>query len=189
MVILLHQTDGGGLCGWLPFMGTYLDRRVSFLAVDLCRYGESRCNKVEAHEFEEADQTDMVDVAIRHATTAMDARHIVVMGASMGGSIALMSATSSLEVDAAVDLSGPADWPGMKLVREGRALRVPVLVGMATDEGPDEVSAARLVVHNAPAGSHLLTTRHGHGYELLNEIQGQPRPLGRAVIRWIERTL
>src|SRR4249919_2117039 len=40
VVVLLHQTDGNGLCGWLPFMPAAADAGLAVLAIDLCRYGE-----------------------------------------------------------------------------------------------------------------------------------------------------
>ena len=46
VVVLLHQTDGNGLCGWLPFMPAAADAGLAVLAIDLCRYGESDCRAV-----------------------------------------------------------------------------------------------------------------------------------------------
>ncbi|WP_296603354.1 hypothetical protein [Nocardioides sp.] len=185
VVVLLHQTNGDGWCGWLPFLGARPDAAVRFLAVDLCRYGASDCVKVESGRFEAEDQTDLVRVAVDHARTRMGARRVVLMGASMGGSVALMGASTLAGIDAVVDLSGPSDWPGAEVVRRGRAVRVPVLVAMAGDEGPEEVAAARAVVRNAPGGSRLHLVAHGHGYELLNDDDGRPLAFSRAVLRWI----
>ena len=108
-------------------------------------------------------------------------------GASMGGSVALMSAATVPGIDAAVDLSGPAEWDGMGVVRRGRALDVPVLVAMATSEGPEETAGAQEIVANAPAGSALLTPEAGHGYVLLNDSEGAVLPLAADALRWIKR--
>ena len=89
-----------------------------------------------------------------------------------------MSAATLPGVDAAVDLSGPVEWAGMDVVRRGRALDVPVLVAMATSEGPEEAAGAQEIVANAPAGSALLTPDTGHGYVLLNDSDGAVLPLG-----------
>lgn len=185
VAILLHQTNADGWCGWLPFLAARPAGRVSFLAVDLCRYGTSACRKVESGHFDAEDQTDLVRLAVDHARSRMGARRVVLVGASMGGSVALMGASSVAGVDAVVDLSGPADWPGTEVVRRGLAVRVPVLVALAEDEGPEEVAAARAVVRNAPRGSRLHLAAHGHGYELLNDDDGRPLAFGRAVVRWI----
>ena len=185
VVVLLHQTDGNGLCGWLPFMPAAADSGLALLAIDLCRYGESDCRAVADETFTDADQTDAVAVALDYARTTMHADRVVVAGASMGGSVALMSAATLQGVDAAVDLSGPVEWDGMDVVRGGRALDVPVLVAMATSEGPEEAAGAQEIVANAPAGSELLTPDSGHGYVLLNDTEGAVLPLAEDVLSWI----
>ena len=64
---------------------------------------------------------------------------------------------------------------------------MPVLVAMATSEGPDEAAGAQDIVENAPAGSALLTPEAGHGYVLLNDSEGAVLPLAEDVLRWIKR--
>jgi len=187
VVVLLHQTDGNALCGWLPFMPAAAEAGLTVLAIDLCRYGESDCRAVAEESFTDADQTDPVAVAVQYARTELRAERVVVAGASMGGSVALMSAATLPGIDAAVDLSGPVEWDGMDVVRRGRALDVPVLVAMATSEGPEEAAGAQEIVANAPEGSELLTPDSGHGYVLLNDTDGAVLPLAEEVLRWIKR--
>lgn len=186
VVVLLHQTDGGGACGWLPFMSAYANQRMTFMALDLCRYGQSACTKVRRGTFAPSDQTDVVALAVHHAREAIGAEHVVVMGASMGGSVALMSAARLPGIDGAVDLSGPAGWPGADVVRGGRALRVPVFIATAQEEGNAEVAAARTTAAQAPPGSTFQLSPRGHGYELVTGPDGQPLTLGRSVLAWIE---
>lgn len=167
VAVLLHQTDGDGLCGWLEFAAQIGARPgLTALAIDLCEYSDAACRPGRA-------QTDAVEVALRHAGEDLHARRVVVVGASMGGAVALMSASRLGGIDAAVDLSGPVDWPGTEVVRRGRALRVPVLVAMARDEGPEEMAGARAVVAHAPAGSRFVPVGSGHGYELLARLRPQ----------------
>lgn len=187
VVVLLHQTDRNGLCGWLPFMPAAADAGLAVLAIDLCRYGESDCRAVADGTFTDADQIDPVAVAVDYARTELHADRVVVAGASMGGSVALMSAATLPGIDAAVDLSGPVEWEGMTVVRRGRALDVPVLVAMASNEGPEEAAGAQEIVANAPAGSALLTPEVGHGYDLLNDSEGAVLPLAEDVLRWVKR--
>jgi pimeloyl-ACP methyl ester carboxylesterase len=184
-VVLLHQTDGNGLCGWLPFMPALAEAGYAVLAIDLCSYGRSDCRAVTDGTFTDADQTDPVGLALRYARSTMRADRVAVVGASMGGSVALMSAATLPGVDVAVDLSGPVDWAGLDVVRRGRALRVPVLVAMATSEGPEQAAGAQEIVANAPAGSGLLTPDAGHGYALLNDVEGGLRPLSTDVLDWL----
>lgn len=162
VAVLLHQTDGNGLCGWLEHVPALTaGPGVAVLAVDVCPYGVARCA-------DGVEPTDVVAAAVRHARGRMHADRVVVVGASMGGSLALIAAATVGGIDAAVDLSGPTDWPGMQQVRGGRALRVPVLVAMAeADEGPEQVAVAQRIVDRAPAGSRFVPADSGHGYDLV----------------------
>jgi pimeloyl-ACP methyl ester carboxylesterase len=186
VVVLLHQTDGNGLCGWVEFAATLAaDPRLSVMAIDLCRYGEAVCTKAENDTFDVADQTDPVELALRHAQGPMSAKRIVVMGASMGGSLALMAAAKLPGIDKAVDLSGPVDWDGMDAIRTGKELPVPVLVSMAEEEGPDQVDGSKRIVDNAPDGSEFVPVEAGHGYELLYETDGSLTPVAEQVLTWL----
>lgn len=182
VAVLLHQTDGNGLCGWLPYAADLVaEPGVQVLAIDLCGYAESECRGDRSGP----RQVDAVGVAVREARTRLQATRVVVVGASMGGSVALMTATTREEVDAAVDLSGPVDWDGMDLVDEGRALRVPVLVAMAEAEGEEQVVGSRTIAGNAPDGSRFEPAESGHGYDLVLDDDAVPTALGTAVLEWI----
>lgn len=181
VVVLLHQTDGDGFCGWLPFAARIVeDPSLTVIAVDLCGYGQADCRGASS-------STDAASVAINAASRDLHARRIVVVGASMGGSIALIAAVNDRRVDAAVDLSGPVDWPGMKAVRGGRALPVPVLVAMADSESQLAVRGAHDIVTHAPAGSRFIEPSAGHGYELLFDPDDQPGPLAAPLLAWLTR--
>jgi alpha-beta hydrolase superfamily lysophospholipase len=186
VVVLLHQTDGNGLCGWLPFARDLATvPGITALAIDLCNYGEASCRKVDAGGYTDADQTDPVELAVRHARAQLHARRVVVVGASMGGSVAAMSAATLTGIDAAVDLSGPVTWPGMEVVDRGRAIDVPFLASTATTEGEAEVRGMRELVSNSPDGSTFLPAESGHGYALLNDADSDPLPMNEQVRDWI----
>lgn len=184
-LVLLPQTDGNGLCGWLPFMPVAAAAGYATLAVDLCQYG-AQCLAVDAGTFTDADQTDPVEVAVRYAREELGARRVVVMGASMGGSVALMSAVAVPGLTAVVDLSGPLDWPGVEVARGGRAVPVPALVAMASTEGDDAVAGARAVAERAPEGSAFLAAETGHGWDLVTDPEGEPTPLAAEVLAWLD---
>ncbi|WGY00946.1 alpha/beta fold hydrolase [Nocardioides sp. QY071] len=181
VAVLLHQTDGNGLCGWLPYAADLVAQGVQVLAIDLCGYGESKCRG----DRKGPHQVDAVGVAVREARTRLGATRVVVVGASMGGSVALMTAATDPDVDAAVDLSGPVDWDGIEVVDGGRALKVPVLVAMADGEGEDQVTGAQAIVGQAPEGSRFEAAESGHGYDLLLDADAQPLPLAETVATWI----
>jgi hypothetical protein len=73
----------------------------------------------------------------------------------------------------------------MEVVRQGRAVDVPVLLAMAKDESRIEAAGAAAIVANAPRGSRLVQPRAGHGYELLADPEGAPRPFAADVLAWI----
>ncbi|QIG41696.1 alpha/beta hydrolase [Nocardioides anomalus] len=188
-LVLLHQTDGNGLCGWLPFLPIAAAAGYTTLAVDLCRYGEARCRKVDDGTFTDADQVDPARLAVRYAREQLGARRVVVVGASMGGAVALMTGVAVPGLAGVVDLSGPADWPGLGTARGGRALPVPVLVAMADTEGAEAVAAARAVAAHAPAGSAFLAAPTSHGWDLVTGPEGEATPLTGPLLAWLaERT-
>ncbi len=180
VAVLLHETDGNGLCGWLAFAARLVkDRSVSVVAVDLCGYGDADCRpRVQA--------SDAASLAIDVARRDLDARRVVVVGASMGGSIALITSVRDRRVDAVADLSGPIDWPGMEVVRGGRALSVPVLVAMADSEAAADVTGSRELVAHAPPGSKFVAPSSGHGYELLLDDGDHPGPMAAPLFAWIK---
>lgn len=185
VLVLLHQTDDGGLCGWLRFMPAAAAAGYTTLAIDLCEYGEAQCRKVDRGTFTDAEQIDPVVMAVRYAHEELRAKHVVVMGASMGGSVALMSGTAIRGLTAVVDLSGPLEWRGSQVVRGGRALKVPTLVAMADSEGADVVNGARRLVQQAPRGSTFLAAQRGHGRELVTDTEGVETPLAADIFAWL----
>ncbi|MCX6398596.1 MAG: alpha/beta fold hydrolase [Propionibacteriales bacterium] len=181
VALLLHQTDGNGLCGWLPYAADLVaEPGVQVLAIDLCGYGESACRSGRSGPA----QVNAVSVAVREARTTLRAERVVV-GASMGGSVALMTAASDAKIDTAVDLSGPVAWDGIGVIDGGRALRVPVLVATADDEGEEEVAGSRAIVEQAPEGSRFEPAESGHGYRMLLDGDAWPTPLAETVAAWI----
>ena len=68
VAVLLHQTDGNGLCGWLEYAARIgAQRGLTALAIDLCQYGDARCRTG-------LPQTDPVELAVRHAREDLHAR-------------------------------------------------------------------------------------------------------------------
>lgn len=180
VVVLVHQTDGGGFCGWLDFAARIAAvPGQTALAFDLCGYGASDCAEGSTTLDRQVQQ---VRLALDTAERRLHARRIVLVGASMGGSLAVLTAARDPRVDAAVDLSGPDDWNGAAVQRAARDVHVPLLVAMADDEGA-EVEAARATA--AAAGGEFVGAAAGHGYELLVDADGAPTPIAERVLGWI----
>jgi dienelactone hydrolase len=180
VAVLLHQTNGNGFCGWLSFA-----QRVAqvpgqtALAIDLCGYGQSDCAEGSTTI---GRQVAQVRAAIGYARDRLGARRIVLVGASMGGSLAVLAAARDRRVDAVVDLSGPEEWGGAAVHRHGAELRAPLLVAMSDRERPVEIESARALADAAPPGSVFLGADSGHGYELLEAADGRPTPVSDQVL-------
>ncbi|GGB20488.1 hypothetical protein GCM10011492_08010 [Flexivirga endophytica] len=181
VAVLLHQTDGDGACGWFPVAGMIASQGVRVLAFDLCGYGATTCTSTTSPALQ-------VRAAVRWARSH-GARHVTVVGASMGGSVALGTAAKTAP-DAVVDLSGPMTWEGVTgSTAAARALRVPLLGAVADGDPSTDSAALRRAVLSSPAKHRFVTAPDGHGIEMLASYKNGkdvPTPLLRTVVRWIK---
>lgn len=180
--VFIHQTDGDGLCGFAPY-AAWLTSRFNVRAVlfDLCSYGEATCPGAVFAQ----DQVGQVAMAIAHARSIPGVRRVVVVGASMGGALALAAAGRE-EVDAVVDLSGPTGWPGALAERVAPAVQIPCLVVASPGDGSanyDEIKAAFTKVRGRP--KRFITGDGEHGWNLLGDSPSWT-PLATVVASWIQ---
>jgi hypothetical protein len=127
--VLLHQTDGHGLCGFLFYADYLAEQGVRVVAMDLCGYGQSFCVG-RPLEQDPASQVKVVTDAVR----AEGARRVVLVGASMGGSVSLTAAKAA-EADAIVDISGPAEFGTSSVTDDAANVTMPALFAFsATDK-------------------------------------------------------
>ncbi len=183
VVVLVHQTDGGAFCGWLSFAARIaaVPGQVA-VAVDLCGYGQAVCPQGSTAV---GRQVEQVRLAIDEAVRRFHPRRVVLVGASMGGSLAVLTAARDHRLDAVVDLSGPDGWGGSVVHDRAAGVRAPLLVAMADDEGADAVTFARATADAAGPGSRFVGAESGHGYVLLEGADGRPTPLSEQVLAWI----
>jgi pimeloyl-ACP methyl ester carboxylesterase len=181
VLVLLHQTNGDGLCGWLPFASLAAERGFTSLAVDMCGWGESQCS--DDFEF---DATAQVRAAVEWARRESPGRRVVLVGASMGGSRTVLAVADGLQVDAYVDVSGPANWDTRELVDVASQIRTPGLLVYAREDDTVAFAAARTVAKRS--GGRFLPVPSGHGYEILVSGTG-PRltRFGRTVLTFAEQ--
>jgi pimeloyl-ACP methyl ester carboxylesterase len=181
VLVLLHQIDGDGLCGWIPFAGLAAQRGFTALAIDMCGWGESQCS--DAFDF---DATAQVSAAVDWARRDNPRRRVVLVGASMGGSRAVLAAGDRLPIDAYVDVSGPANWDTKDLVDVADQIRAPGLLVYAREDDPAAFTAARTVAQRS--GGTFQQVPRGHGYEILLDESGQNLSrFGREVLRFAAR--
>lgn len=176
--VFLHQTDGDGLCGWWTYGAHAAGRGVHVLLLDLCGFGRSICTKPLS-----SDQVGQASAAVAFARQH-GARRVTVVGASMGGAVALPTAAAS-DADAVVDLSGPPDWPGTDLGRDATRLTMPTLLAVSPDDS-SSVPAFRKAIRLIPAEvKRLDVVVGGHGYVMLG-YPGNWSRLATTVESWIK---
>ena len=179
--VLLHQTDGYGLCGFL-FYADYLSRRgVHVVAMDLCGYGQSFCVEKPLAD-DPAGQVKVVTDAVR----AAGATRVVLVGASMGGSVSL-TAVRVADADAVVDLSGPAEFEHSSLSADAGNVTMPALFAYSNTD-PGDLSAVRKALPRMPSKKkEFLTYDTGHGYELLRDpMTLEFTPLAKRALGWVK---
>jgi pimeloyl-ACP methyl ester carboxylesterase len=184
VAVFLHQTDGDGLCGWWPFAVWATDRfHFRAVLVDLCGYGKAQCPPGTFTD----DQKAQVALAVQRARTATT-RRVVLVGASMGGALAIGSATA-VHADAVVDLSGPADWTHSEAAPAARQLRVPCLVAVSPGDSDASYTALKAAFDTITASPKKFVPGDGaHGWDLLTDptrLTPTWRPLATTVARWI----
>lgn len=184
IAVLLHQTDGGALCGFWPFANWLATtHRLRAIAFDLCGYGLAVCTDADYSR----NQIAQVALAVRWARSH-GGRRIVLVGASMGGALALGAATST-RADALVDLSGPQSWPDAEAAVAAPRITVPALVSTSPDDSTISYAALRAAFARITAAPKLFVTGDGaHGWDLLGDYTTTPtrwRPLATTVAEWI----
>lgn len=160
--ILLHQDSRSGLCGFVVFARWAAQHGVRVLAFDICGYGKALCNDGLRGD-PVAQQRAMIDYA-----RADGARQVTVVGASMGGALA-MGVGQRAGADAVVNLSGPPYWRGVPdAVSAARATTIPLLVAAAASDRGISPSTLRAAVKEPPARpKRYLAVPKGHGTGVL----------------------
>jgi hypothetical protein len=178
VALLLHQTDGDGMCGFL-FYGEYLATHgVHVVLMDFCDYGQSDCGDAPP-------QLPAQVEAVARAVRDQGAKRIVLVGASLGGSVAVAAAKRT-KADAIVDLSGPADFGTLSITDNARSITMPALFAYSNTDRSD-LNQVRQNLKRMPSKNKIfLSYPGGHGYELLQDQNtGELSPLADRVQRFV----
>ena len=185
--VLIHEYPRD-YCGWLPYAG-YLSRHgVRVLLFDLRCFGRSPCPGGRGHA--------TVDVAAAMAELRRrGARRVALVGASMGGAIAVVAA-ARLHPAAVVDLSGERDTtaltPGIDADAGAAAhgVTAPALFAVARGDRYVPVDDMRAVARRVRSASRrviVLPAVAGHGWDLLFGVRTKWSPLAATVAAFIRR--
>lgn len=148
------------------------------MLVEPCGYGDSTCSPRG-----DADPLNEVAPAIAHARTELGARRVVLMGASMGGSLTVLAAAGGADADSWVDVSGPPAWEGVPTGPLAARLPAGGLVVIARSDGRAAYAGARRLARRARAT--FVDGGSGHGYDLLVDYRGRPTAVGRRVLDFV----
>lgn len=173
-LVLLPQV-GGGVCGWSTFAHEAAQLGFSSIVVAPCGYGESTCT-----DEGDADPLNEVTPALAAVREDFDTDRVVLIGASMGGSLTVLASAAGAEADTWIDVSGPSTWEDTDLLPLAPELPAGGLVVMARSDGAAAYTAARALAK--ASGARFLDGGNGHGYELLVNLSGRISRVGRAVL-------
>jgi pimeloyl-ACP methyl ester carboxylesterase len=185
--VLIHEYPRD-YCGWLPYAG-YLSRHgVRVLLFDLRCFGRSSCPGGRGHA--------TTDVAAAVAELRRrGARRVALVGASMGGAIAVVAA-ARLHPAAVVDLSGERDTTGLTPGIDADAgaaahgVSAPALFAVARGDRYVPVADMRAVARRVRSPTRrliVLPAAAGHGWDLLFGTVSDWSPLAATVAAFIRR--
>jgi alpha/beta superfamily hydrolase len=185
--VLIHEYPRD-YCGWLPYSGYLARHGVRALLFDLRCFGRSPCPGGRGHA--------IADVAAAMAELRRrGARRVALVGASMGGAIAVVAA-AQLHPAVVVDLSGERDTTGLTpgidadAGASAHAVTAPALFAVARGDRyvpVDDMRAVARRVRSATRRLIVLPAVAGHGWDLLFGTGTKWSPLAATVAAFIRR--
>jgi alpha-beta hydrolase superfamily lysophospholipase len=166
-VVLLHESGGAGLCGWLPTLRWLAANDIRGLAIDFRGYPPSGIPSLANYHHYAQDIQAAVDAA-----HALGARQVFVLGASMGGAAAVAEAPALKDVAGVISLSGELELPTSELDAIGAApkITVPFLFVGSEADGYVLGSEARRLTRAVGSKDKQVHVFGGgyHGWDLLD---------------------
>ena len=182
-VVLLHESGGAGLCGWLPTMRWLSANGIRAVAINFRGYPPSGQPSLADYHHYAQDIQAAVDAA--HTLGAKD---VFVMGASMGGAATVAEAPKLTEVAGVISLSAELDLPTSELDAIGAApsITVPFLFVGSEADGYVLGSDARRLTRAVGAKDKQVHIFDGgyHGWDLLDVAQYRTR-VKSLILGWI----
>ena len=171
--VLIHEYPGP-MCGWWPYAAHLARHGVRALLFDLRCFGDSAC----PGGAKSADPVSDVEGAVRELERR-GARRVVLVGASMGGTIAVVAgATLHPRPAGVVNLSGEADLSGflssssdVDAMAAAPRLRAPSLFLVSRDDRYAPLEDTRRVYRRTAAATKRLVVEpaaFGHGWLIVD---------------------
>lgn len=154
-VVLAHAVDGN-LCDWMPYA-----RRLAASGLRVLAYNSRRPGV----------RVDLDLAAAVEAVRRTGSGHVVVAGASLGATGALIGSASLAEQPAAVvSLSAPASFGPLRALPAAARLQAPVLFAASSDDQPFADDARALYAASASSERQLeISAGAAHGEQLLED--------------------
>ncbi|HKT03179.1 MAG TPA: alpha/beta hydrolase, partial [Rugosimonospora sp.] len=182
-VVLAHMA-GGDSCQWLPFGQQLAAAGYHVVVFD---FGGSGVSDPLAGQ-DRRDANVIGAAAYLHGHGALN---VVLVGASMGGTAALVAANEvSPAVHGVVSLSAPASYQGMDAAAAVKKLSAPVLYIAGAGDG-QYASAARALYADTPGKAKTLLLASGaqHGTMLLAKQEADAARVRTAILDFLKQTL
>lgn len=179
-VVLAHMA-GGDVCQWLPFGKQLAAAGYHVLAFDFAGSGVS--GKPTG-----GDQLDANVVAAAAYLRGQGATSVVLIGASMGGTAALVAAGKVLPpVSGVIAVSAPLTYASANAQAAAATLTAPVLYVAGTGESA-YASAARTLYAATPGNAKtlLLATGSQHGTDLLGKAEPDAAKVRAAIMDFLK---
>ena len=182
-VVLLHESGGAGLCGWLPTMHWLSSNGIRAVAINFRGYPPSGTPSPAAYHRYDED----IRAAIGAAHT-LGANHVFVLGASMGGVATVAEAPKLNDIEGVISLSGELELPTSELDAIGAAPKITVpflFVGSEADGYVLGSEARRLTraVGSKDKQVHVFAGGY-HGWDLLDVAPYRAR-VKALILNWI----
>jgi pimeloyl-ACP methyl ester carboxylesterase len=170
-VVFAHES-GGSMCQWVPFARTLARRGYLTLPFYFRGYGKSQQPRRGAWSRLAADV-----IAAAKKSRSLGAKKVVVVGASMGGTAAVVAAANARTViDGVVSVSAPSTYGRMNAELAAGKLQAPVLY-LAGDEDASFADEARVLYEATSSTDKTLEILHSFNHGVLLAAEPAARSL------------
>jgi pimeloyl-ACP methyl ester carboxylesterase len=154
-VVLGHQFRSD-FCSWVPFAKQLAERHIGALAINFV-----------------STSLDDDMVAGARELQRRGAKRIILVGASMGGTAALVAA-AEIDVDGVAALSAPREFSGLDALPAVRGLEIPALFVVGRRDEIFARDARRLYrAMSSPDKALVVTSGSEHGTDLLQDPEAE----------------
>lgn len=184
VAVLVHQS-GANYCGWSRFVDVLSEHGIRSILLNLCGSGLTECASEE--HLVETGAAAVVGAATW--ARANGANRVVIVGASLGGAVAIAAAGSEngTPIDAVADLSGPIEFEGTSTLDYAPGVKVPLFLAVSqTDVVVSVAQFENLAALTASPSVAVYPDGVGHGWDMLFDRTLAPSALSVDLVEFIQ---